>query len=715
MTEPPTSEPPAYAAAPQQDEEIATQPFTSADLSAKDEETSTTASTEDKTPEVTSSPPSLTKILLVARPEWPALFVAILLMITAEAIGLVNPIIIARAYDALVDETASDEDRMSDVHQAMLLVMILHFAGVFAGFVRHFILGVIGERLVARLRCQLYSAILRQEIAFFDEHKSGELVSRLGSDTTLLQGATSQSLPEFFLGIIKLFVSVGLMFWISVKLAGVALGSVALIFAIAVPFGMILAKLSKSYQDILGSAQTWSTESLGAMRTVQSFAAEEREKVRYQEQIGNPDDYGLWYPFGIHKDGSNKTTYSVGFLKAFWNSAFFSFAFGFGFAAMYASLWYGFVLVGDGEISLGDLTAFQSYIFQIGFGLAATSGHLSKVLEALGASGRIFYLMDRIPAIPTPPDCEEDITEQKLNGNGKVADGKPTTKPRPLPLLQPESMEGAVSLRDVSFSYPSRPNVPVLKNFSLTIPPNTTAALVGSSGSGKSTVVALLQRFYDVDGGTVEIDGKDICSLDLSWLRKHIGYVQQEPALFGLTVRENICYGVGDREISQEELESVCKKANAHDFIMQWPSGYDTLVGERGVKLSGGQKQRISIARALLVNPRILLLDEATSSLDAEAEHLVQEAIEKAVVGRTVLIVAHRLSTIRRATQIVVLDTQRIVDIGSHNELMGRCAKYQDLIKRQSVMHHGGHTKALSLDIKGADSDEGIQENEAQA
>merc|ERR1712157_49965 len=212
----------------------------------------------------------------------------------------------------------------------------------------------------------------------------------------------------------------------------------------------------------------------------------------------------------------------------------------------------------------------------------------------------------------------------------------------------------------------------------------TTTALVGSSGSGKSTVVSLLQRFYDVSNGTITIDGNNIKDLDLQWLRQHIGYVPQEPQLFGLSVRENVTYGIpDDLEVTQEQIEQACKDANAHDFITSWPDGYDTLVGERGVKLSGGQKQRISIARALLTNCRILLLDEATSALDAESEHLVQEAIDKALVGRTVIIVAHRLSTVKDADQIVVLDGQQIAGVGTHDNLLQGCSKYQDLIRRQ--------------------------------
>ena len=679
---------PSYHRAVTTDEEAQTETASAASSSAnlKKKEESEEDDTKEKKPP--SAPPSLTRILKVAQPEWPALILAVLLMVGAEGIQLVNPIVIARAYDALVEEDLTEDERKSEINKTMLLVLILHMSGVVSGFFRQAILGSVGERLVARLRNQLYGAILKQEIAFFDEHKSGELVSRLGSDTTLLQTATSQSIPQFVLGIVKLFVSVGLMFWISLKLAGLTIGGVFVIFIIAVPFGKVIGRLAKSYQDQLSVAQTRSTESLQAMRTVQCFAAEERERQRYMSKIGDPDKYKCWWPTkdknseskgGSEEDG--KSTYSVGFIKAIWNSAFYSFIFGFGFLAMYGSLWFGFHLVTTGEISLGELTAFQSYIFQIGFGLASTSSHLTRVLEALGASGRIFYLMDRVPAIPTPP------VETKGSKQGK---SNKKQHQQPQQHLRPEKMEGAIEIENISFSYPARPDVPVLQNFSLSIQPNTTVALVGSSGGGKSTVVSLLQRFYDVDSGSIMIDGNDIRSLDLAWLRQHIGYVQQEPQMFGLTVKENICYGVTDREVSQEEIEQVCREANAHDFIMKWPKKYETLVGERGIQLSGGQKQRIAIARALLVNPRLLIFDEATSALDSESEHSVQEAIENVVVGRTVVIVAHRLSTIRDATQIVVIDNHQIVDVGKHDELLRRCSKYQDLIKRQNVMHKGG-------------------------
>jgi ABC-type multidrug transport system fused ATPase/permease subunit len=611
--------------------------------------------------------PSLSKLMTLARPEWHMLSVAFAIMVGAEATGLLNPLLVADAYDYLVNPALSSNDKISEINRVMALVLVIHTAGVLGGFVRSSIMQVAGERVVARLRNRLYASILKQDVSFFDVHRTGELVSRLGSDTQLIQQATSQALPEVLLGLVKLAVSIGLMFWISPSLAGVTLGIVVVVFCVSMPFGKWIGALSKAYQDALGQAQTHSTEALGSIRTVQSFAAEDRECGRYQDKIGDPDVFPYWWPT-THK--THKTTYSIGFFKGIVASGFYTFIFGVGFGAMYVSLWYGFKLVNDGEISLGDLTAFQSYIFQIGATLGQVSGFVTKLIEAQGASGRIFFLLERVPDIPKPmPRDEKAVNDEEAQQA----------------VLKPASMAGGVDFSNVSFSYTTRPDVPVLDNFSLSIPANTTAAIVGSSGAGKSTVVSLLQRFYDISSGSLTVDGIDIRRLDLKWLRSNIGYVQQEPQLFGLTVRENVTYGL-DRQVTEDELIAVCETANAHDFISKWPDAYGTLVGERGVQLSGGQKQRLAIARALLINPRILLLDEATSSLDAESEHLVQEAIEKAVVGRTVLIIAHRLSTVKRAQQIVVMDNHRIVDVGSHDVLMSRCTKYQDLIKRQSVI-----------------------------
>lgn len=636
-----------------------------------------------------SKPVPFLKLISLAYPERYMLLFSLFLMIISEGLGLVPPLFIAGAYDALVDPSLSTSEKMSDVNRLMIYVLITHVVSMAAYGIRASIMGTAGVRIVARTRNQLYDCIMKQEIAFFDVTKSGELVSRLGSDTGLLEEGISTALPEVTIGGIVVIVAIGIMLWISWQLALMMIGFLFLISLLVVPFGSLMGHFSKAYQDLLGLAQTHSTEALGAIRTVQSFAAEEKELYRYTKVIGKPENYKWWWPTDHKK---NKTTYSYGFYKSLATIGMFSIIFGLGFAALYIMLWYGFKLVNDGELTLGKLTAFQSYIFQIGATLGQTSTFLAKLIETQGAASRLFYLLERIPTIPTP------AKEQPSSNND---DEQPAT-PKILTTIR-----GAVDFNNVSFAYPTRPNIHVLKNFTLSISPNQTVALVGASGSGKTTVISLLQRFYDVTAsvaaadddhdnwnrsrgdGSITLDGYDIRDLDIKWLRSQMSYVQQEPQLFGLTIRENIMYGItnrNDTEITQDEIEGAAKEANAHEFITKFPDGYETLVGERGIQLSGGQKQRIAIARALLPQPRILLLDEATSALDAESEHLVQEAIDNAVIGRTVVIVAHRLSTVQRANQIVVIDQNHIVDVGTHIELLNRCGKYQELIKRQALI-----------------------------
>lgn len=628
------------------------------DANEKDEPEKSEVSASQNADVPASSKPSIWRFFQLAKPEMPMLVLSFILMIGSEATNMITPLVVANAYDILVDPTMDDEQRMSEINNYMFIAVILTIVGIIAGFLRGTIQGVIGERVVARLRCNLYKQILKQEIAFFDEHKSGELVSRLGSDTTLLQAVVSQSLPDFFTQLIKAVSAMALMFYISPKLAGLALGGVLFIFLFSSPMGTLMGRLSKEYQDILGQAQTHSTEAIGSMRTVQAFVAEPKEISRYNGKIGNPDEIPYWWPSKVPN-----TTYRVGFFKSIAQSGFFSFIFGAGFGFLNVTLWYGFYLVLQDEITLGSLTAFNAYIIGIGFAMGQMAASIAKIFEGLGASGRVFYLVDRMPQIPQPPISPEVKSDT----------------------IKPESMVGQVEFENVSFSYPSRPSQLVLDNVSLSIRPNSTTALVGSSGSGKSTIVSLLQRFYDINHGRITVDGHNLKDLDLAWLRQQIGYVQQEPNLFGLTIRENMLYGV-QRDVSQKELEAAATDAHAHEFIEQMAEGYETLVGERGVRLSGGQKQRVAIARALLTNPAILLLDEATSALDAESEHLVQQAIDKAVVGRTVIVVAHRLSTIRQADQIVVMNNHRIVSVGIHDDLLNKCSRYRDLIKRQSVM-----------------------------
>ncbi len=674
-------------------------PTVGASTVAGDDDNASKASSKNDTP-----PPSVTptfgRIFSLVTGEIPLFILAIVMMLIAEAGNLVVPYILARAYDALqsyffdlgVVSTSSNveniddnitESTMGEINLWMGTSLAVYALSMVFGFARAAILAVIGERLVARLRLRLYDSVLHQEIGFYDEHKTGEIVSRLGSDTQLLQMMISTFAPESLSGILKVIMSIILMYGINAKLTSMTLGGLVILCLIAIPIGFKLMHLSKIYQDVLGDAQTRSTEALGSIRTVQSFAAEPKELNRYKERIGDPDS-------SRQDKASNSTlenTYGVGVRKSIAQVGMFTLIFGGAFGWLYCTLWYGFYLVTiEGTLSLGGLSAFQSYVFIIGAAIGSTVTNVTQVFTAIGACGRVFYLLERKPKIKNYDGISDDGDESQQEGEKEGA--KPAKALRKS-IVPPKLMEGNIEFENVMFSYPSRPDVLVLNAFSLKLSKDTTTALVGSSGSGKSTVVSLIQRFYDIDSGKITLDGVDLTHLDMNWFRSQIGYVQQEPSLFGISIRDNLTYGLSEEaaaNITQEELENVCRDANAHDFISSWPDGYDTMVGERGVTLSGGQKQRISIARALLTKCRILLLDEATSALDAESEHEVQKAIENAMVGRTVVVVAHRLSTIQSADQIVVMDNRKIVDIGTHDELLDGCKRYQDLIKRQSTM-----------------------------
>ena len=335
----------------------------------------------------------------------------------------------------------------------------------------------------------------------------------------------------------------------------------------------------------------------------------------------------------------------------------------------------------------GDLATYVLLTFQIGFSFGTFISLYSTIMKALGASERVFQLIDRQSAIPSQGGDtfvnENYILSQSKEDNDDSGNISSISADS---ITSDSDLRGYVELENVTFAYPSRTEVEVLKDLSLTVHPGKITSLVGESGGGKSTVAKLVMRFYDPLQGNITIDGKDIKDYDLRWLHKQIGFVSQEPLLFAATIRENIIYGLQDKDkkISDKLIIDAAKKANADDFIMSFPDKYDTLVGERGIRLSGGQKQRIAIARAILMNPRILLLDEATSALDSESEYLVQQALDRIMIGRSVLVIAHRLSTVKNAHQVVVIEKGNVVEVGTHDELIQKeNGSYAKLVKRQ--------------------------------
>jgi ABC transporter fused permease/ATP-binding protein len=567
----------------------------------------------------------LRRVFELARPELPRLALGSLALLFSSATSLSYPWFVQQIVDRVLSG-----DGQEALNEIVLVLLGLFALGSVATALRSWFFTLAGERIVADLRRRLFGAIVDQEIAFFDEQRTGELTNRLASDATVLQNTVTVNVSMALrFGVMGLGAFV-ILLWTNTQLTLVMLATVPLVVLGAALYGRVLRKLSRQYQDALAQATAVAEESIGGIRTVRSFAREEAEKRRYGAAVEAS--------FGLARSRARVAALFQGV------AGFFS------YAAVASVLWYGGLLLSRGELSMGELTSFLLYTFTLAFSLGAFAGLWEDFQKAVGASERVFQLVDRRP---------------RIAGGGA--------------LLGP--VEGRVQVQGLRFAYPSRPDQPVLDGLDLELRPGTVTALVGPSGAGKSTIAALLSRLYDPQGGRILLDGKDLRALDLDALRAEIGVVRQEPTLFATSIAENIRYG--RLSASDEEVEQAARAANAHDFIRAFPEGYQTLVGERGVRLSGGQKQRVAIARALLKDPRILVLDEATSALDAESEHLVQEALERLMRGRTTLVIAHRLSTVKAADRILVLDGGRAVQEGSHAELLADEGLYRRLVERQ--------------------------------
>jgi ABC transporter fused permease/ATP-binding protein len=562
----------------------------------------------------------------LARPELRLLGGATFALLVSSGMALAYPAAIRDVVDVV---TASGDRARLDTTVVLLVGMF--FIQALFGMLRAWLFTLAGERVVTRLRQQLYEAILRQDVAFFDEVRTGELTNRLASDTSVLQNTVTVNISMLLRFTAQVIGGVALLAWMSPTLTGLAMAIVPVVAIGATVFGRTIRHLSKDVQDALARSTEVAEETISGVRTVRAFAAEEREFGRYS--------------------GANQSSYDLAARRAFAYGAFQGVAGFAGYAAIGLVVWYGGRLVIDGAMTFGELTAFLLYTFMVAMSLGALAGLWGDFMRAFGASERVFELIDRKPAI-------------ERTGGAVLSE-----------------VAGLVELDGVRFRYPTRPDMPVLNDVSLRVEPGEVVAVCGPSGAGKSTIASLLLRFYDPEQGAVRLDGHDLRTLDPDALRRHIGVVSQEPILFATTIAENIRYGRPDA--TDDEVRAAAQAANADGFIQAFSEGYGTLVGERGVRLSGGQKQRVAIARALLKDPRLLVLDEATSALDAENEHLVQEALERLMRGRTTIVIAHRLSTIQGADRVVVLDGGRVVEQGSHAELVRHDGLYKKLVERQ--------------------------------
>jgi ATP-binding cassette subfamily B protein len=569
---------------------------------------------------------SLRRLVALGRPEWKRLLAGTVFLVVGSAAGLAYPQGIRVVIDGVLGGWRPERINQAALAMAGISVLL----GV-AVALRAYLFSVAGERVVMALRERLYRHLLDQEIGFFDGTKTGELTSRLASDTQVLQAAVSANVSMVLRNAAQALGGIALLFYTSPVLTLLMLAVVPAVAVSAVVYGRRVRKLAKATQDALARAGEVADESLAGIRTVRSFAAEEKEARRYGAAIA--DAMGL-----ARRRVVAGATFMGGASAASYVAAALVF-------------WYGGRLAAEGRLSFGGLTSFLVYTMMVAFSLGGLADLWADYMRALGAAERVFEILDRKPGIPT------------TGGRAR------------------EHVAGRVQLSGVRFAYPSRPDATVLDGFDLDVQPGEVVALVGPSGAGKSTVAALVGRLYDPAGGSVALDGVDLRELHPTWLRRQVGVVAQEPILFSTTIADNIRYGRPDA--TDAEVEAAARAANAHGFVSAFPEGYATPVGERGVQLSGGQKQRIAIARAVLKDPRVLILDEATSALDAESEHLVKEALERLMRGRTTLVIAHRLSTVRGADRVVVIDGGRIVESGPHAELMAHPGLYRRLVERQ--------------------------------
>jgi subfamily B ATP-binding cassette protein MsbA len=582
---------------------------------------------EPETPPLRDQLGQFRRLFTFLRPYRKWLALAFIGVVVASLLGLVFPRIMGGLVDSALGEdgTTATLDRI-----ALLLLAVFVVQGAFS-YLRIYGLAVVGEGVVADLRRTVFARIVRLPVPFFDARRTGEITSRLTSDAAVIQATVSTSVAQAFSQGITLIGGIVLMIVLSPLLSLTVLTFLPVVIIAAAIFGRRLNRISTSYQDEMATANAFADEAIASIRVVKWFTAEEETAAQYDRAI--------------------RSSYAVALRRARLRALFVPFVTFVGFGTLALVLWVGGRLVLAERLTPGELVSFLLYTLIVAGAIGTFTGLYSQIQEALGASRRIFELL------------EENVETPRT------------------PAVVP-TRDGSVRFAGVGFRYEER-DVDVVSGIDLAVSPGEVVALVGPSGAGKSTLTQLLARFYDPTEGAVLVDGVDARDQDLDDLRQQMAAVPQEVLLFSGTIAENLRVarpGAGD-----VELVEAATAANAHEFIETFPDGYETIVGERGVRLSGGQRQRIAIARALLADPRILILDEATSSLDAEAEALVQGALDRLMVGRTTIVIAHRLSTVRAADRLAVMVDGRLVEEGTHDDLMTTGGVYAALYARQLV------------------------------
>ncbi|NWY16284.1 ABCBA protein, partial [Aphelocoma coerulescens] len=582
-------------------------------------------------------------------------FLAVSSVITMSA-----PFFMGKVIDIIY--TNPSEDFTDSLTSLCALLSGIFLCGAAANATRVYLMQTAGQRIVKRLRATTFSSIVKQETAFFDKSRTGELINRLSSDTALLGRSVTENLSDGLRAGAQASVGVGMMFFVSPSLAAFVLSVVPPLAVVAVIYGRYLRKLTKMTQDSLAEATQLAEERIGNIRTVRAFGQEVAEMEKYTNKV----DYVLQL-------GKKEALARAGFFGATGLS---------GNLIVLSVLYKGGLLMGSAYMTVGELSSFLMYAFWVGISIGGLSSFYSELMKGLGAGGRLWELIERKPQLP----FDEGIT------------------------LGKDVFRGALEFKNVEFAYPTRPETSIFKDFSLSIPAGSVMALVGPSGTGKSTIISLLLRLYDPISGTITVDGFDIRQLNPLWFRTRIGTVSQEPILFSCSIAENIAYGAEDPSaVTAEEIQKVAEIANAASFIRDFPKGFDTVVGEKGILLSGtfGKISLMHTKTTCLKITNILLSPVptpfVTSALDAENEYLVQEALDRLMEGRTVLIIAHRLSTIQNADFVAVLGQGKILECGKHEELLANPnGLFRKLMQKQAFLQN---SDTFALDLQSREKD----------
>ncbi|MEK4357769.1 ABC transporter ATP-binding protein [Paenibacillus sp. FSL M7-1455] len=561
------------------------------------------------------------RLVRETKPSVWMLSVAVLLSVISTLVSLVVPLF----TKGLVDSFTADSIKPSQI--AMLIASFV--ASAISGGISIYLLNRLGQEVVAKLRERLWKKLLKLTIPYYDNHRTGDTISRMTNDTAVLKGLVSEHVTGFFNGVISMVGAIVILLLLDWKMTLIILAAIPVTAAVLVPLGRVMLNISRRLQDETADFTTILNQVLSEIRLVKASNAEERENAMGAKAIA-----------GLLKLGIRE-----GKIQAF-IGPIISFVM---MGLMVLIIGYGGMRVSSGALSAGDLVAFILYLVQIIMPMNQITMFFTQLQKSVGATERIVGILE---------DRQENV---------KV--GKALTGP-----IQ------TIQLEHVYFSYEKGDTV--LHDISFTLEPGKVTAVVGPSGGGKTTLFSIIERFYLPDSGMIRVGGQDVSEFSLESWRKQIGYVPQESPIVAGTIRDNICYGM-DRDVSDEELKQAAHMAYADIFIDELPEGYETEVGERGIKLSGGQRQRISIARALLRNPQILMLDEATSSLDSQSEVFVQKALQNLMKGRTTLVIAHRLSTVVDADQILFIEKGRITGRGTHQELVESHPMYREFANQQ--------------------------------